>query len=66
MIFGVAEIVSYLSRFMLLRAGDIIATGTPSGVGLGMSPQRFLKPGDVMELTIEGLGHQRQEVIAAS
>ena len=66
MIFGVAEIVSYLSRFMLLRAGDIIATGTPSGVGLGMSPQRFLKPGDVMELTIEGLGDQRQEVVAAS
>ncbi|SEM01969.1 2-keto-4-pentenoate hydratase/2-oxohepta-3-ene-1,7-dioic acid hydratase (catechol pathway) [Roseovarius azorensis] len=66
MIFSVRQIVSYLSQFMLLRAGDIIATGTPSGVGLGMSPQRFLKPGDVMELTIEGLGTQRQEVVAAS
>ncbi|KUF12098.1 fumarylacetoacetate hydrolase family protein [Pseudoponticoccus marisrubri] len=66
MIFGVAEIVSYMSQFMKLVPGDIIATGTPSGVGMGMSPQRFLKPGDVMELTIQGLGEQRQEAIAAS
>ncbi|KZY36613.1 2-hydroxyhepta-2,4-diene-1,7-dioate isomerase [Roseovarius sp. HI0049] len=65
MIFGVAEIISYMSRFMKLQPGDIIATGTPSGVGLGMTPQRFLKPGDVMELSVEGLGTQRQEVIAA-
>jgi 2-keto-4-pentenoate hydratase/2-oxohepta-3-ene-1,7-dioic acid hydratase in catechol pathway len=65
MIFSVREIVSYISQFMLLRAGDIIATGTPSGVGMGMKPQRFLKPGDVMELAIEGLGTQRQEVVAA-
>jgi len=65
MIFGVREIVSYVSQFMMLRAGDIIATGTPSGVGLGMKPQRFLRPGDVMELTVEGLGHQRQVVVAA-
>jgi 2-keto-4-pentenoate hydratase/2-oxohepta-3-ene-1,7-dioic acid hydratase in catechol pathway len=65
MIFSVREIVSYMSQFMLLRAGDIIATGTPSGVGMGMKPQRFLKPGDVMDLTIEGLGAQRQEVVAA-
>jgi 2-keto-4-pentenoate hydratase/2-oxohepta-3-ene-1,7-dioic acid hydratase in catechol pathway len=50
---------------MMLRAGDIIATGTPSGVGLGMKPQRFLRPGDVMELTVEGLGQQRQVVVAA-
>jgi len=65
MIFGVAEIISYMSRFMELKAGDIIATGTPSGVGLGMVPPKFLKPGDVMELEVEGLGRQRQEVVAA-
>lgn len=65
MIFSVAEIVSYMSRFMQLQAGDIIATGTPSGVGLGMTPQRFLKPGEVMEVTVQGLGSQRQEAVAA-
>ena len=65
MIFGVAEIVSYLSRFMRLVPGDIIATGTPQGVGMGMKPQRFLKPGDVMEVEVEGLGRQRQEAVAA-
>lgn len=65
MIFGVASIVSYMSQFMKLMPGDIIATGTPEGVGMGMKPQRFLKPGDVMELTVEGLGTQRQEVVAA-
>jgi len=65
MIFGVAEIISYMSQFMELQPGDIIATGTPSGVGMGMSPQRFLRPGDVMELTVEGLGTQRQEAVAA-
>ncbi len=65
MIFSVAEIISYMSRFMKLVPGDIIATGTPSGVGMGMSPQRFLQPGDVMELTVQGLGTQRQEAIAA-
>ncbi len=65
MIFSVAEIVSYMSRFMRLQPGDIIATGTPSGVGMGFRPQRFLKPGDVMELEVEGLGSQRQEVVSA-
>lgn len=65
MIFGVAEIVSYLSQFIALVPGDIIATGTPSGVGMGMKPQRFLKPGDVMEVTVAGLGTQRQEAVAA-
>lgn len=65
MIFTVRQIISYMSQFMVLRTGDIIATGTPSGVGLGMKPQRFLKPGDVMELEVEGLGAQRQEVVAA-
>lgn len=64
MIFGVATIVSYMSRFMALLPGDIISTGTPSGVGLGMKPQRYLKPGDVMELEIEKLGRQRQETVA--
>ncbi|SMX41601.1 fumarylacetoacetate hydrolase family protein [Maliponia aquimaris] len=66
MIFGVATIVSYMSRFMKLVPGDIIATGTPSGVGMGMKPQRFLKPGDVMVVRVEGLGEQRQEAVAAS
>lgn len=62
MIFPVAEIISHLSQFMILQPGDIIATGTPSGVGMGQRPQRFLRPGDLMELTVEGLGTQRQEV----
>lgn len=65
MVFGVAEIISYMSRFMLLQPGDVIATGTPSGVGMGMSPQRFLRAGDVMELEVMGLGRQRQEVRAS-
>lgn len=65
MIFSVAQIVSYMSHFMALRPGDIIATGTPSGVGMGLKPQRFLQPGDVIELEVEGLGSQRQEVVAA-
>ena len=63
MIFTVAKIVSYLSRFMTLMPGDIIATGTPPGVGMGMKPQQFLAPGDEMHLSIEGLGEQRQKVI---
>ncbi|PWG17925.1 fumarylacetoacetate hydrolase family protein [Salibaculum griseiflavum] len=62
MIFSVARIISHLSQFMILQPGDIIATGTPSGVGMGQRPQRFLRSGDVMELTVEGLGTQRQEV----
>ena len=65
MIFTVAEIISYMSRFMDLVPGDLISTGTPFGVGLGMNPQRFLKVGDVMELFVEGLGSQRQEAVAA-
>ncbi len=65
MIFSVAEIISYMSQFMALQPGDIIATGTPAGVGMGRAPQRFLRAGDVMELSVEGLGEQRQEVIAA-
>ncbi len=62
MIFGVAHLVWYLSQFMELEAGDLISTGTPPGVGMGMKPPVFLKPGDVMELEIEGLGRQRQEL----
>lgn len=65
MIFGVAKIISYMSRFMKLVPGDIIATGTPSGVGMGMKPQRFLKPGDVMEIEVIGLGAQKQTAQAA-
>lgn len=65
MIFSVRQIISYMSQFMELQPGDIIATGTPSGVGMGMKPQRFLRPGDVMEVTVEGLGTQRQEAVAA-
>ncbi|WP_392337084.1 fumarylacetoacetate hydrolase family protein [Loktanella salsilacus] len=65
MIFSVREIVSYMSSFMELRPGDIIATGTPSGVGMGMKPQRFLRPGDVMEVEVEGLGAQQQTAVAA-
>jgi 2-keto-4-pentenoate hydratase/2-oxohepta-3-ene-1,7-dioic acid hydratase in catechol pathway len=65
MIFGVAKLVSYCSQFMTLLPGDIITTGTPPGVGLGMKPEPvFLKPGDVMNLGIQGLGEQRQDVVA--
>ena len=64
MVFGVAHLVSYLSQFMSLHPGDVISTGTPPGVGLGMKPPRFLRAGEVVELGIEGLGAQRQDVIA--
>lgn len=64
MIFNCAKIVSYLSHFMTLSPGDVIPTGTPAGVGLGMKPPRFLKPGDTMRLTVTGLGEQRQRVLA--
>ncbi len=63
MVYGVAFVVSYLSRFMSLQPGDIISTGTPPGVGMGQKPQVFLKPGDVMELGIEGLGTQHQKLV---
>ncbi|MCK0196859.1 fumarylacetoacetate hydrolase family protein [Ancylobacter sp. 6x-1] len=64
MIFNVNFLVSYLSRFMVLDVGDVIITGTPPGVGLGMKPPVYLKPGDVVTLGIEGLGQQRQKVVA--
>ena len=66
MVFGVAYLVSYLSRFMSLQPGDIISTGTPPGVGLGQKPPVYLRPGNVMRLGIDGLGEQRQEVVAWS
>ncbi len=62
MIFGVAHIVSYVSKFMTLEPGDVITTGTPPGVGMGMKPPRYLHPGDIMRLGIEGLGEQKQVV----
>jgi 2-keto-4-pentenoate hydratase/2-oxohepta-3-ene-1,7-dioic acid hydratase in catechol pathway len=64
MVYGVAHLVSYLSQFFTLHPGDIISTGTPPGVGMGMKPPVYLKPGDVVELGIEGLGQQRQDVVA--
>ena len=64
MVYGVAHVVSYLSQFMSLHPGDVISTGTPPGVGMGQKPQQYLRPGDVVELGIEGLGRQRQDVIA--
>ena len=64
MVYQVAYLVSYLSQFMSLMPGDIISTGTPPGVGMGMKPQRYLRAGDVIELGIEGLGTQKQNVKA--
>lgn len=64
MVYGVAFLVSYLSQFMTLHPGDVISTGTPPGVGMGQKPPRFLRAGEVVELGIEGLGQQRQDVIA--
>lgn len=63
MIFDCATLVSYVSQFMTLNPGDVITTGTPPGVGMGMKPQQFLKAGDVMTLGIAGLGEQRQQVV---
>jgi 2-keto-4-pentenoate hydratase/2-oxohepta-3-ene-1,7-dioic acid hydratase in catechol pathway len=65
MIFSMAQCISYVSQFMTLRPGDIVTTGTPPGVGTGMKPPQFLNVGDVVTLGIEGLGEQRQEIIAA-
>ena len=66
MIFGVAPLISHLSHFMTLMPGDLIATGTPAGVGMGCDPPEFLKPGDVIEFAVEGLGVQRHDVVAYS
>ena len=64
MVYGVAHIISYLSRFMSLQPGDVISTGTPPGVGMGQTPPQYLKPGDVVELSIEKIGKQQQKMIA--
>ncbi len=64
MVFGVLQLVSYVSHFMSLLPGDVIITGTPAGVGFARKPPRYLKPGDAIETTIEGLGIQRQRVVA--
>jgi 2-keto-4-pentenoate hydratase/2-oxohepta-3-ene-1,7-dioic acid hydratase in catechol pathway len=64
MIFGVAELVSYISKFMTLMPGDVITTGTPPGVGMARNPRVFLKAGDELRLTISGLGEQRLKVVA--
>ena len=64
LIFGVDHIVSYVSHFMTLLPGDVIPTGTPSGVGLGLKPPRYLKPGDRVRLSVEGLGEQNQRLVA--
>ncbi|WP_312403119.1 fumarylacetoacetate hydrolase family protein [Rhizobium sp.] len=64
MVYGVAFLVSYLSQFMSLHPGDVISTGTPPGVGMGLKPPRYLKAGDVVELGIEGLGSQKQTFVA--
>ena len=64
MVYGIAFLVSYLSQFMSLHPGDVISTGTPPGVGMGLKPPRYLKAGDVVELGIEGLGTQKQTFVA--
>jgi 2-keto-4-pentenoate hydratase/2-oxohepta-3-ene-1,7-dioic acid hydratase in catechol pathway len=66
LIFDIATLVSYLSEFMTLLPGDVVSTGTPPGVGLGMNPPQYLKAGDVVELGIENLGESRQQVVAYS
>lgn len=66
MVFGVAYLISYLSRFMSLRTGDIVSTGTPPGVGLGQKPPLYLRPGNRIKLGIPGLGQQEQKVVAES
>lgn len=63
MVFGVSDLVSYVSQFMTLLPGDVISTGTPPGVGLGLKPPAYLKPGDVVALGIQGLGESRQQVV---
>jgi 2,4-didehydro-3-deoxy-L-rhamnonate hydrolase len=65
MIFGPTHLIHYISQFMTLEPGDLISTGTPPGVGLGMKPPQYLKAGDLVELEIEGLGRQRQLCVSA-
>ena len=63
--FSIPELISYISRFMSLRSGDVISTGTPPGVGLGQKPPVYLKPGQTLRLGISGLGMQQQRTVAA-
>jgi 2,4-didehydro-3-deoxy-L-rhamnonate hydrolase len=65
MIFGPEYLIYYISQFMTLEPGDLISTGTPPGVGLGMKPPQYLRVGDVVELEIDGLGRQRQVCVSA-
>jgi 2,4-diketo-3-deoxy-L-fuconate hydrolase len=65
MVFGVAPLISYISRYMTLAPGDVMSTGTPSGVGLGQKPPVYPRPGDFIDVHIERLGCQRQRVVAA-
>jgi 2-keto-4-pentenoate hydratase/2-oxohepta-3-ene-1,7-dioic acid hydratase in catechol pathway len=64
LIFDIPTLVSYISQFMTLLPGDVVSTGTPFGVGMGLQPTRYLKPGDVVTLGIDGLGSSRQEAVA--
>jgi len=64
LIFRLPKLIGYLSEFMTLLLGDVISTGTPEGVGLGMKPAQYLKPGDVVELFVEGLGKAKQKAVA--
>ena len=64
MIFNVKKIISYISQFMVLEPGDVIVTGTPAGVGMGLKPARYLKPGDVVTLGADYLGEQSQTIVA--
>jgi 2,4-diketo-3-deoxy-L-fuconate hydrolase len=66
MIFSVASLIAYVSRFMSLRAGDVISTGTPAGVGHGAKPPKYLQPGDIVEMGITGLGTQRHKIVEAT
>ena len=63
MIFSIPFLLAYITQFCVLEPGDVVTTGTPPGVGFGMKPPQYLKPGDIMELSIEGLGRQRQLVV---
>ena len=63
MVFSVAHLIAYVSRFFSLLAGDVISTGTPAGVGHGQKPPRYLQPGDVVEMGITGLGTQRHKIV---
>jgi 2-keto-4-pentenoate hydratase/2-oxohepta-3-ene-1,7-dioic acid hydratase in catechol pathway len=64
LIFKIPFLISYISQFMTLLPGDLISTGTPAGVGLGMNPPQYLSPGDIVELGIDGLGTSRQELVS--